>query len=191
MSVVGEIKEALDTKAKLLIPIFLFGLLVLFIPETLAQKFGVEEIRKSYRGYVGIGTLALGSILAVQLVVKGWKWREGRTARRQALRALESLGTREYLYLAYCVSRNRQSIVLRLGDHDGGALAQKGLLQPAKSGEVLAYPFTIPEPVWDHLRNNREVFLLRASQQPDFEKAFDDLDFKMANGWSVFAGGPF
>lgn len=191
MSVVGEIKEVLDTKAKLLIPIFLFGLLVLFISETLAQKFGVEEIRKSYRGFVGIGTLALGSILAVQFVANGWKWRKGKKACREALKALESLGPREYLYLAYCVSRNRQSIVLRLGDHDGGALVQKGLLQPAGSGEQLAYPFTIPVPVWNHLRKNCETFLLRATQQPDFEKAFDDLDFKMAHGWSVFAGGPF
>jgi hypothetical protein len=50
MSVVGEIKEALDTKAKLLVPVLLFGLLVLFMPEALAQKFGLDEIRKSYRG---------------------------------------------------------------------------------------------------------------------------------------------
>src|SRR3989338_1531143 len=54
-------------------PRFLFGLwflgvLILFLPPTLSDNLGISEIRKDYKGWIGIATLAAFAFWVVQLV---------------------------------------------------------------------------------------------------------------------------
>ena len=85
--------------------------------------------------------------------------------------SVRELSIEEWLLLAYCVQRNQQTIALDVVHPAAGALVAKGLL--ARSGSIndgAAWPYTVPQFIWEHLQERpRLLFEIRGIAPDDAE----------------------
>jgi len=169
MSWLRDALDAIQLKPRFLFGVFLLGLLLLVLPAAVMDLLGVTALRNQMRPWIGIVTLAAFAFWLVQLwpVVSGcWQRRH---VRKAVLKRLDSLSDDERLLLAYCLSRNRLTVLLTTGTHEWNtatALREKGLLRQASGGHsILAVPFTVPELVWLELQVRRHEFLPSDNQQ--------------------------
>jgi hypothetical protein len=170
--------KAIQLKPRLLFGLWLIGMLFLFFPDRLAEKFGFHQIRDSYRGWGGLGTIVAFAFWLVQLIPS---WRQAvanRRAKRQVIESMDSLSPDEWFILAFCVDRNQRTITLEIDHRAAGALVAKGLLgTPAGVFNTLAFPYTIPSFVWRHLQKHRRQLLPDDElKQSKVQDRFAELD---------------
>lgn len=168
--------KLIQLKPRFLFGIWLVGVLVLFIPETVAGKFGIDVLRNNYRAWIGLATLAAFAFWVVQLIPGFQQRRLAKLRKKEVLKSLDSLSSEEWFLLAYCLHRGQQTICLKMGDKAATALCQKGLLVCGTGvGDPLGWPFTIPMFVWEHLLVNRSRYLPNPLP-PELEQSFRDFD---------------
>lgn len=150
--------KAIQLKPRFLFGLWLLGAIILFLPDAVAESFGIRDIRQSFRGWIGIGTLAAFAFWCVQLIPFYRAKRNTKNLRERVVRSLGSLSQEEWLLLAYCSNRNQRTIPLEITHRAANALVAKGILIRASGvGDSLAWPFTIPEFLWEHLKTNPEA----------------------------------
>lgn len=160
--------KAIQLKPRFLFGIWLLGMLVIFLPDSLAMSFGIVEARIALQPWIGLGTLAAFSFWVIQLIPSLSSYWRKRKFKRQIIRALDFTSPEEWVLLAYCLRQNQQTITLSLVDRAAGSLTARGILEPAGGvGNQLAWPYTIPTFLWKHLLKNRERFLATAPFPPD------------------------
>lgn len=170
-----------ELKPRYLFAVWFFGALLLLLPSYITDRFGFTAITNSYRGWIGLATLAVFTLWIVQM----WSWYEERKekgkvkseaeakaqaeARQQeeqlaqahveALRSLSTLSAGEQRLIMYALYNNQQTVVTRFTDQAAQALRSKRLLVAAGQGDAFNFPFTIPNFVWDHLQKHKAEFL--------------------------------
>lgn len=152
--------KVIQLKARFLFGIWLIGAFILFLPDRFADEFGIKTIRENYRGWIGIGTLAAFAFWLVQLIPSFQNRRAIKKIREEIIQSVNSLSPEEQLLLAFCLWRNQQTITLEITHRAAGALVAKGMLIRADGiGDTLAWPFTVPDFLWNHLRLNHQLIL--------------------------------
>ena len=170
-------------------PRFLVGLaiccmLLVFLPDSVSRLVGIDEFRESARGWLFIvGAVSL-VFSGVQLAPRVSQSARRRLGVRRTLKRLDTLSQEELELLAYCLVRNRQTLVLSMGSQAGNVatgLSQKGLLDVGTGLQhVLAVPHSITDCVWKKLSQDRDAILARAQgnrSDDEIRSLFDRLDY--------------
>ncbi|HEU6449655.1 MAG TPA: super-infection exclusion protein B [Verrucomicrobiae bacterium] len=170
--------KVIQLKPRFLFGLWLLGAIILLSPNGIAENFGIKNIRESFRGWIGIGTLAAFAFWCVQLIPLYQTKRNNKKRRQKIIQALNSLSGEERVLLAYCVCRNQQTINLEITHRAASALVAKSMLVMASGiGNQLAWPFSIPDFLWEHLRDNPDAVLQGiAHDDPQLEAHFYQID---------------
>ncbi len=181
MSWLSDSLKVIQLKPRFLCGIWLIGMLVLFFPNGLATMFGFREIREHFRGWIGLGTIVAFAFWLVQLVPSWQQARAIKKYRRRIIETLTSLSADEWLLLAFCVHRNQRTLTLEVTHRAVNALKAKGLIVMASGvGNNLAWAYTIPDFVWEHLNKNLNILFPNNEQEmPEIQAGFDELDGHM------------
>lgn len=145
--------KAIQLKARYLFGIFIFGCVILLLPDNIADKFGFLEIRKVYRGWIGLATIGSFSFWLIQLAPSILSIRANKAKRKTVLEHIHSLSQNEMLIVAYCLYKNQNTISLPMTNSAASALCHKGLMVRALQGSTLKMPYTFQPFVWDHLQS--------------------------------------
>jgi len=109
--------------------------------------------------------LAVAALLAwLQRVSRSswerWQHYRAKKQRDWINQNLDTLGAGEREVLSYMVERNQRSLAGRLAYGGFGTLVQKGLLiRGAGQFNIMEWPHTVPEDVWDELVRRRDEFV--------------------------------
>lgn len=169
-------------KARYFFGAWIFGALVIFLPEAIKQKMAIT-IPETVRPWLGFSTLA-AFVLWVVLVSlycasKIKDWFDFRRRKSEALSQLETLSQGERDIFILCLSLNQRTIQRNITDPAANSLLAKRLLVIAPQGNILAMPFTIPKFAWEYLKSNEtELF-------PELhdERAMAAFHERQRNGW--------
>ena len=188
MTAFPDLLKVIQLKPRFLFGLSLVGLLLIFFPDALAAKFGFGEIRGTYRGWIGVGTIIAFAFWLVQLVPAWLQMRDAKRYRSEVLGRIESLSPEEWLLLAFCVNRSQQTLTLEVTHRAANALKAKGLLAMAGGvGNQLAWPYTVPGFVWSHISgDSRVLFPHEEHENPQVQARFDELDRYMRRHDRVF-----
>ena len=82
------------------------------------------------------------------------------------------------MLLAFCLNRNQQTVTLEITHRIAGALVAKNMLIMASGvGNQLAWPFTIPDFLWHHIRANPQLIYGRDDpNDPQLQSAFQRIE---------------
>jgi hypothetical protein len=152
---------ALRLAPRILFALWLFGALVLLLPPGPANALGLDAFRTTHRQWLGLGTLGTFVLWLtnVSLIIARWTKGKFDVRRRRAvsLRALDTLNQEELLLLAYFTYRGAPTQELPLNYPPARSLVAKGLLRvTAGSGNMFAWPYIIPDFVWQELQFRRQ-----------------------------------
>lgn len=96
---------------------------------------------------------ALALMWVMEVIVRSFRKRRAQLRQRRQIRDyLSALGPEEEDLLRSMLANNQQSISRRLDDPVVARLVQKGLLRQSGMGNVLAWPFTVPQVVWQEMQ---------------------------------------
>ncbi len=170
--------KVIQLKPRFLFGLWLCGALILFLPDTAANALGMHIIRQTYRGWIGLGTLAAFSFWLVQLIPLYHGKRRAKKIRAQIIGSLNSLSPEEWLLIAYCLERNQQTLTLEITHRAAGALSAKGIfVRSAGIGNQLAWPYTIPDFLWHYLTANRHVIFNGIEpSDPQLQAKFEEIE---------------
>lgn len=142
-------KELFERPARYAFGIAAFGLLVLFTPQGLAVRFGLDDLPRTLRTTVGLLTLAALVFGVVQLVPPIQTWRKRQEARHRRLEQLDRLSEEEREFIYACRRGNHQTVTMEYSNPYATALMARGLMtRYSGQGNILEWPFTIPDDVW-------------------------------------------
>lgn len=171
--------KLIQLKPKYLLGFFVLGLFLLTIPAGLASFLGLSTFRTQYRGWIGFETAASLVFFAVQISHPITEKIREKKRRRYVLKAMDGLSYDERIWLLYAVYNCQKTIYLKIGDPGAMALCHKGLLIQAGRGNVLAYPFIVPNFVWDKLMAERTQILSSIEKTPHLKDLFKEHDRDM------------
>ena len=144
--------KTVRVRARYLFGVWCLGLLVLALPQWGAEFFGVTDFREVARPYVGVITLAAFVFWIIALVPWFQTRRRTREYLETTLANFKTLSEDERLVMAYCVYREQRTVLLPAIEPVALSLCSKGLLDQMEGhGNIAAWPFTVPEHVWDAL----------------------------------------
>jgi hypothetical protein len=183
--------KAIQLKPRFLFALFALGLLILLLPSRIADTFGLNTIRENHRHWVGLATLAAFIFWCVQLVPyfkakqrlrrlnhsKSEKEDKAFEEEKAEIRnLLQTLSDKEAMILAYCLYKKHRTITLPLTDAAANSLCHKGLLIRATGmGMPSDWPFTIPDFVWEELKES-ENEILPQSELQHMKEVFEDFE---------------
>lgn len=171
--------KLIELKPRYLFGLWTLGILLLFLPSSIAASMGFLSLRAQYRGWIGAATLGAFVFWSVQLVpFIEWKIQKN-LGQTSTLKNLSGLSREERFLLAYCVDRNERTLYLPISNGPANSLSYKGLMEPSRGiGTALEWSFTIPLPVWEFIRGNRRLILHESDWQSrelaDAFRRFDD-----------------
>jgi len=165
--------KAIQLKPRFFFAFMVLGLLILFLPSRLSVFLGIDCIVTQFRPWIGLATVAAFCLWLVQMFPILRAARLRKRDREAAVAHLLTLSTQEWFILAYCLYRGQRTIYLPLTDQAAHSLCDKGLLCAAGgTGNILDWPFTIPDFVWEHLELFRGCYPLIADlEDPRFQEA--------------------
>jgi hypothetical protein len=122
--------------------------------------------------------LAAFAFWLVQLIPAYESNREAKKLRGKVIGSLNSLSPDEWLLVAYCLDRNQRTLTLELSHRAAGALAAKGILvRAAGVGNQLAWPFTIPDFLWEYLTEHPQaIFNGVERNDPQLQQRFSEIE---------------
>jgi len=181
MAVFSDLLKAIQLKPRFLFGLWLVGMILLFFPDGWATKFGFRGIIQNYRGWIGLGTIVVFAFWLVQLVPSFLQARAVKRYRQNVIKSLSALSNDEWLLLAFCVIRNQRTLTLEITHGAANALEAKRLLNKASGvGNKMAWPYTIPDFVWEYLsRNPRILFPYNEHELPQVQAQFAQLEAYM------------
>lgn len=170
--------KIIQLKPRFLFGLWFLGALFLFLPATIADTLGIQEIRTFFRGWIGVGTLAAFAFWCVQLIPLYQTKRNAKKYRERVIQSVSSLSPDEWLLVAYCLYRNQQTITLEITHRSANALVAKGIMIMASGmGNQLAWPFTIPSFLWEYIKSNRQVVFSSVNEDdPRLQARFEELN---------------
>lgn len=152
---------AIKLAPRVLFAIWFFGVIVLFVPHSLASQFGLEAFRQDNRQWIGVATLGTFVLWITNAAVWAYRRLVGRIQayrhRRRVLAELIRLSREERQVLAYFIHRGAPTQRLILTYAPARSLEAKGLLDSVPgAGSMFDWPFVVPSFVWDALQRRRD-----------------------------------
>lgn len=135
--------------------IFVFCLVLILLSPHWLVKLGMLNTVNLYRGLIGITGLLTFIIWLMQIFPYIVRYITNKKEIYIKLKRLGSLSNGEKDLLNECIKNNQQSTVRPITDSAANSLCQKGLLIQSEQGHMMSYPFTIPDIVWNYLKNNK------------------------------------
>lgn len=142
--------------------IALLGTFILFLPDTIGTRFGLDLITPVWRFTIGLATLASYAGLVIHVLIKAGERRAAYKKKMEyqgnVLARLSTLSEHEAGILAKCFEDQRQTITVHIlapAHPYAGALCAKGLLSQSfgSPGTYVTHtneiPYTIPDFVWN------------------------------------------
>jgi hypothetical protein len=174
------IVKAIQLKARFLLGLWVLGGLILFMPSWVSERLCLGELRNVAGGWIGLATVGAFAFWLVQL----WPWACGKyltfRRRRETLKSIDSLNGNELFFVRYCLHKMHRTVYLSLGNAAGESLCQKGLIERARMGDRVAYPYTIPLHVWKNLLLKKAQLLPDSLlANPQVVAAFEDCTRRM------------
>jgi len=152
MSSVADWLKAVDIKPRYFFGIAAIGLLLLFLPENIANRFGVCELRSEYGGWIGAGTIAAMVFWMVQLLPLLSEGLARRKSNQKLIRELLELPDAEWFLLAYCLERNKRRFWFDPDAPIIDALHIKDMIRPiATYSGMRKHQYTIPDGIWKYM----------------------------------------
>jgi len=159
---IEAISRILEAAAKNAWGVFVVCLFAILLPSDPAESMGLKTIRDVYLGFWWIGLIFSGAIWGGSVFprVSGWfsATRNRRAAESTIINRLNTLDTREYMWVAYCLLHNVQTLSATAINQTANSLLNKGIVTRG-SGSMLGLPFHIRDFIWDHLQSHRDEFL--------------------------------
>lgn len=162
MSSIEQFLSLIKLKPQHYAVIALLGTLILFIPESIGTKFGLDLITGGWRFTIGIATLASYAGLSIHFIAWAAQCHTANKNKKQhqatILARLSALSEHEGEILKRCFDEQRQSITVHIlapAHPYAGALCAKGLLSQSwgSPGTYVTHtneiPYTIPDFVWN------------------------------------------
>ena len=176
--------KVFELKPRYLFTVWFLGTMVLVMPSHLADRFGFSPILNPYRGWIGLGTIAIFTLWLVQLwgsVI--WPQHQRKKQDREKheslakrkneiLESLSMLSRGERLLLVFALAENQDTLLLNIADPFALSLCSKGILKRGSTGHSWSYPFIIPSFVWEHLQEHKAE-ILPAEQLNDVRQLRD------------------
>ena len=134
------------------VPIYVAALiatsLLLFLPNSIPHQIGIDELRESYRGYLGVAFVAAISLLAatgLSLAFSAISHRfDEQRVRRRSLRTLRVLTVDEKRFLRPFIRNGRNTILAPISDGvSGGLLAKAIIFRSSTVFEDFQAPFNL------------------------------------------------
>ncbi len=164
LDILKHIFDVLKLAPKYLVAISMVLGFLLFAPTEVMQWFGVADVAKDYRQWLGVGFLAITTLLVVSVVqgayalVRNWigKLRFKRKLRKRLARLTED----EKQILRFYIAKQSRSNTLRVTDGVVQALAGAGIIYRAATmgNMVEGFAYNINEIAWNVL--NEDLALL-------------------------------
>ena len=170
-------------------PLFLFGIVVccfllISLPDVITKWAGIQKVVDSARGWLFIVGTVSAVFALLQLAPPILMNVRAFRRQRAAVRRLDTLSQEELELLTYCLTRNRQTLVLSLGSQAGNVasgLSQKGLMKVGTELQhVLAVPHTIPDFAWKKLKKHQHAIVEKARAGRNLKelgRVFQRLDY--------------
>ena len=169
--------KVIQLKPRFLFGLRLVGTLLLFLPDGFAGSLGIKTIRENYRGWIGIGTLAAFAFWLVQLIPEYKTARNTNKRRDEVIRSISSLSSDERFLFAFCLNRNQQIVTLEITHRIAGALVAQNMIMASGVGNQLAWPFTVPDFLWQHIvANPQSIYAGMDPNDPQLQAAFQRLE---------------
>lgn len=183
MAWVTEIHKLVQLKARYFFGLWVFGTLLIFLPEPIKQQMRVE-IPEMAKPWLGFSTLAAFVLWIVQIILllAGFirDWIRGRKVRAEILSQLETLSQGERDIFLICLLSNQRTIRRQITDSDVHSLTAKRLISRAGGmGSALSWPHTIPRFVWEYIKAN-EAYLF---PELNDENEIKELEKRLKFGW--------
>ena len=161
--ILKDLLEAVKLTPKHLIAISLVLAFLLFGPVDKLQWFGVADVAKDYRQWLGIGFLACNALLAVS--VGQWAFVLGRNTirkrqfKRDMLERLGRLTEDEKQILRFYIAEQTRGNTLRYDDGVvQGLVGSRIIYRSSNMGNLVeGFPFNIHEIAWNALNNDHSL----------------------------------
>lgn len=183
MNWISDLRKIIQLKARYFFAAWVFGALLIFLPETIKQQMHIE-IPEVVKPWLGFGTLATFVFWLVQILLLLWEllgsWRMSRQAKARALSQFDSLSQRERDIFITCLANNQRTIHRAIGDAQMQSLVSKGLMSRAGGvGHMMSWSFTIPQHIWEYIKENEQTLFPELFD----EKAMLEFEKRQRNGW--------
>lgn len=170
MSWAENFLKLIELKARYFFALWVLGSLLIFLPLSIKEQMGLANLPLVIKPWIGIITLVSFVMWVTQLFQVLRDWFKLRRMRAEIINQLETLSTDERDIFIVCLAKNQRTIHRNITDPDTHSLISKRLLvQAAGSGNMLAWPFTVPTFVWKHLKENEEIL---------FPELYDEVAMK-------------
>ena len=150
--------------------------LVLFAPESWAKALGVEPLRESIRGWLGVGFLVTSAMLVGHGLAWGGKqWEYNKTERHHRNR-LRKLSPREKFLLAHLLQNDRKTDYFCCTDGVVNCLETENVLfrLTTMAAKGRDFPYTVQPWAWDYLKAHPE--LLEGADGSDWSGGVDPYE---------------
>jgi hypothetical protein len=172
---IEAVSKILEAAAKYAWGFFAVCLFVILLPAGNAEVMGLKTIKGDYLGFWWIGLVFSAAIWGGSIFsrVSAWfsAWFSAKRVRRAAkstiINRLNTLDHGEYMWVAYCLLHNVQTLSATNINKTANSLLNRGIVTRG-SGSILSLPFHMRDFVWEHLQFHRDEFLppeIRADQK--------------------------
>lgn len=159
---IEAIPKILEAAAKYAWGVFVVCLVVILLSAEKASSMGLKTIKGDYLGFWWIGLIFSGAIWggSVFSLVSEWvtTTKNRRAENSIIINRLNTLDDGEYMWLAYCLLHNIQTLSAASINKTANSLLNKGIVTEG-SGSILNLPFHVRDFVWEYLQAHKDEFL--------------------------------
>ncbi len=143
--------------------ICVFSGMLLFIPKSYLEFLNLKNIIEEYKSYIGIIFLFAITIIMINLFNDFFRKTQNKKMREEkinrSIKELDNLSIYEASILLYCYANNQRTVILLLDNGYVTALVDKYYLKRiGHQGQLLRWPYTVQEHIWDYIPTLIEKF---------------------------------
>jgi hypothetical protein len=174
--------KALEIKPRYFIGVFVVGCLLLFLPENIADLFGIEQLRSTYRGWIGGGTIAalvFAIVQTIPIIINKVTVRMSiKRTKKTVIEKLLALQDNEWIVIAYCLSQKHPLIRLKNDEQFVERLREKHFLESVETPHYTnMWKYRIPHLLWQAAQEIEERILPDSLRnRPDIVQVFKTID---------------
>ena len=165
MELIAKILEVINNKISL--PIAIFCAVLLLLPKSLTEQISISYFIKTNKDTIWLFFLfstILYSYEKTKVIISYFQnkinlVKEKSISQKGLSDCLDSLSHEEKSWLYYCLRENLNTVIATSINPIAISLESKKLVhRPITPHDITATPFTLNKKVWDHLKNNKDVF---------------------------------
>lgn len=162
--IVKSLLELLKLAPRYFIAFGIAAALMLFSNDDTLQRFGVFDLAKNYRPWLGIIFILSLTMILITLINQTAKWirkfHRERIFFKEIIERLNSLTEDEKQILRFYIAKQTKTNFLRIDDGVVQGLVSAGIIyRAANFGDIRRFPYNISEIAWDYLNINQSLLV--------------------------------